>query len=41
MHLTFEKEYKEFIIIGVNLNTVKRNNEKHLYKECWRTRGFE
>ncbi len=29
----FEKEYKEFIIIKVNLNIVKRDGEKYLYNE--------
>ena len=33
MHLAFEKEYKEFTIIKVNFNIVKKDNEKHLYEK--------
>ena len=33
IHLTFEKEYKEFIVIRVNLNTIKKDGEKHLYNK--------
>jgi len=33
MYLMFEKEYKEFIIIKVNLNIVKRDGEEYLYNE--------
>ncbi len=33
MHLAFKKNYKEFIIIKVNLNTVKNNSEEHLYNK--------
>ncbi len=33
IYLTFEREYKEFIVIGVNLNTVKKDSEEYLYKE--------
>jgi len=31
--LAFKKEYKEFTVIGVNFNIVKRDGEEHLYKE--------
>ncbi len=33
IYLTFKKKHKEFIIIKVNLNIVKNNNEKHLYNK--------
>ncbi len=33
IYLTFKKEYKEFIIIGVNLNIVKRDNEEYPYNK--------
>ncbi len=33
MYLTFKREYKEFIIIGINLNTAKNNDEKHPYNK--------
>ncbi len=33
MHLAFEKEYKEFIIIEINLNIIKNDNKEHLYNE--------
>ncbi len=33
MYLTFKKEYKEFIIIRINLNTVRNNSEEYLYNE--------
>ncbi len=33
MYLTFEREYEKFIVIRVNLNIVKNNNEEHLYNE--------
>ena len=33
MHLAFEREHKEFIVIGINLNTVKNNGEKHPYNK--------
>ncbi len=33
MHLAFEREYEEFTIIGVNLSTVKKDNEEYLYDE--------
>ena len=29
----FEKEHKEFIIIGVNLSIIKGDDEEHLYNE--------
>ena len=31
--MIFEREYKEFIIIKVNLNTIKNNNEEYSYDE--------
>jgi len=31
--LIFEKEYKEFTVIEVNLSIVKRDNEEYLYDE--------
>ena len=33
MYLAFERKYKEFIIIRVNLNITKNNDEKHLYNK--------
>ncbi len=33
MYLIFKKEYKEFIIIGINLNTARKDDEKHLYNK--------
>ncbi len=33
MYLTLEKEYKEFIVIKVNLNTAKNNGKKHPYNK--------
>ncbi len=32
-YLTFKKEYKEFIVIRVNLNIVKNDGEEYLYNE--------
>ncbi len=29
----FEREYKEFIIIRVNLSIIKNDNEEYLYNE--------
>ncbi len=29
----FEREYKEFIVIGVNLNIAKNNGEEYPYDE--------
>ncbi len=29
--MAFEKEYKEFIMIGVNLNTIRNDGKKYLY----------
>ena len=31
--MTFGKEYKEFIIIGVNLNTARNDSEEYLYNK--------
>jgi len=31
--LIFEKEYKEFTIIKINLNTMKKDGEEYLYNE--------
>ncbi len=31
--MAFEGEYKEFIVIEVNLNIVKNNGEEHPYNE--------
>jgi len=31
--LASEKEHKEFIVIEINLNKTKGDNEKHLYNE--------
>ncbi len=33
MYLTFEREYKEFIVIRVNLNITRRDNEEYPYDE--------
>ena len=33
MYLVFEEEHEEFIVIRVNLNTVKRDNEEHFYNK--------
>ncbi len=33
IYLASKRKYKEFIIIGVNLNITKNNSEKHPYKE--------
>src|SRR6266699_787804 len=33
MYLAFEKEYKEFIVIKINFNTIKNNGEKHFYNK--------
>ncbi len=33
IYLVFEKEYKEFIIIRVNLNIVRNDSKEYLYKE--------
>ncbi len=33
MYLTFKKEYKEFIIIKVNFNIVKKDNKEYSYNE--------
>jgi len=33
MHLTFKREYKEFIVIKVNLNIVRKNNEEYPYNK--------
>jgi len=33
IYLIFKRKYKEFISIEVNLNIIKNNGEKHLYKE--------
>ena len=33
MYLAFEEEYKEFIIIRVNLNIIKNNNKKYSYNK--------
>ncbi len=32
-HLAFEEEYKEFIVIEVNFNTIKKDDEEYLYKK--------
>jgi len=29
----FEREYEEFTVIGINLNIIKKDNEKYLYNE--------
>ncbi len=31
--MTFGKEYKEFIIIGVNLNTARNDSEEYIYNK--------
>ncbi len=33
MYLTFKREYKEFIIIRINFNIVKKDDKEHLYKK--------
>jgi len=33
MYLTFEEEYKRFIVIRVNLSIIRRDDEKYLYNE--------
>ena len=33
MYLVFEREYEEFIVIGINLSIVKRDNEEYLYNK--------
>ena len=33
IYLAFEREYKEFIVIRVNLNTVRNDDEEYLYNE--------
>ncbi len=33
MHLTSEREYKEFIIIKVNFNIIKNDRKEYPYKE--------
>ncbi len=33
IYLALEKEYEEFIIIGINLNIIKRNSKKHPYNK--------
>ncbi len=33
MYLAFEREYKEFIIIKVNLNIIRNDREEYLYNE--------
>ncbi len=33
MYLAFEREYKEFTVIKVNFNIVKRDGKEHLYEE--------
>ncbi len=33
MYLAFEREYKEFIIIKVNFNIIKNNNEEYPYNK--------
>ncbi len=33
IYLAFKKEYKEFTIIRVNLNTIKNDGEEHPYNE--------
>ncbi len=33
IYLVFEREYKEFIIIDINFNTTKNDDEKYPYKE--------
>ncbi len=33
IYLISKREYKEFIIIGVNLNTIRNNGEEYLYDE--------
>ncbi len=33
MYLAFERKYKEFTIIGVNLSIAKEDDKEHLYNE--------
>ncbi len=33
IYLVFEREYKEFIVIRINLNIVRNNSEKYLYNK--------
>ncbi len=33
MHLAFKEEHEEFIVIRVNLDIIKKNDEKHAYNE--------
>ena len=33
MYLALEREYKEFIVIKINFNIVRRDNEEYLYEE--------
>jgi len=33
MYLAFERKYKEFIVIKINLSIIKNDSEEHLYKE--------
>ncbi len=33
IYLAFKKKYKEFIIMDINLNITRNDNEEHLYKE--------
>jgi len=33
MYLISEREYKEFIVIGINLNIVRNDGEEYLYNE--------
>ena len=33
MYLTFEREYEKFIVIRVNLNIVREDDEEYLYNE--------
>ncbi len=33
MYLAFKKEYKEFTVIRINLNTVKNDNKEYPYNK--------
>ncbi len=33
IYLTFEEEHEEFIVIKVNLNIIRKDNEEYLYNE--------
>ena len=33
IYLVFEREYKEFTVIKVNLNIIKNDSKKHLYNK--------